>query len=130
MDINLLTTQEVAEMLKCSQHHVATLRQQKQIYGIYIGKKWMYPESEIKNELKQIASSQQQQEERRKISAMNVGLLKKQRVNEAKWKLLVDYSWELAMLGILQNEKLISDEEYWATKSRIYGRYVKKGMVC
>jgi len=130
MDINLLTTQEAAEMLKCSPNHVSLLRKKKQIHGIHLANRWMYPESEIKNQLQQIAASQRQQEERRKISAMNADLLKKQKVDEAKWKLLVDYSWELAMLGILRQEKLISDEEYWTAKSRIRARYVRKGIDC
>lgn len=47
MIINLMTTDEVAEKLRCSKHYVSQLRKQKAFNGFKVGKRWMYKESEV-----------------------------------------------------------------------------------
>ena len=49
MEVKLLTTQEVAEKLHCSTHHVAHLRQHGLIRGTRFAKYWMYTEEDINN---------------------------------------------------------------------------------
>lgn len=47
MEIILLTTKEVADILHCSTHHVAHLRQQGLIRGTRFAKNWMYSKDDI-----------------------------------------------------------------------------------
>lgn len=44
---NLMTTEEVAEKLRCSRHYVTYLRKHNAFGGFKVGKRWMYKEEEI-----------------------------------------------------------------------------------
>ena len=44
---SLMTTEEVAEKLRCSRHYVTHLRKHNAFTGFKIGKRWMYKEEEI-----------------------------------------------------------------------------------
>lgn len=52
MEIKLLTTKEVADILHCSTHHVAHLRQHGLIRGTRFAKYWMYSEEDIDSFIK------------------------------------------------------------------------------
>lgn len=52
MEVKLLTTKEVAEVLHCSTHQVAHLRQHGLIRGTRFAKYWMYSEDDINNFIK------------------------------------------------------------------------------
>ena len=47
MEITMLTTQEVAEILHCSAHHVGHLRKHGLIRGTRFAKYWMYSKDDI-----------------------------------------------------------------------------------
>lgn len=46
-ELNLLTTEQVAEKLRCSTHHVAHLRQYGLLEGTRFSRAWMYSENEV-----------------------------------------------------------------------------------
>lgn len=48
----LLTTKEVAEILKCSTHHVSKLRRKGCFQGYKVIKSWLYMKDDIENYIK------------------------------------------------------------------------------
>ncbi len=44
---DLMTTQEVADYLRCSTHYVTALRRQGKIKGTYIGSRFLYDASSV-----------------------------------------------------------------------------------
>ena len=71
INYNLMTTEEVAEKLRCSRHYVTFLRKQQAFGGFKIGRRWMYKENEVNNYIDRSLEAQLLESEGVPVHALN-----------------------------------------------------------